>query len=259
MKRRGVMTQMIRVRRNELQIDNLRRKYSEGSLRPRDVIVPLYESIRSTAIEPVWTYLLPRDHVDAQLKDLDGKTPADLPLYGIPFAIKDNFDLAGHPTTAGCPEFAYTPASTAPVVDKLIQAGAILIGKTALDQFATGTTGTRSPYGPCPSALDPEYVAGGSSSGSAAAVGAGLVSFSLGTDTAGSGRIPAALNGIVGLKPTRGLVSIRGIVPACRSIDCVAVFTQTTSASSKVTTKRRPIRGRPARHPDRLRGDWQTP
>jgi allophanate hydrolase len=142
----------------------------------------------------------------------------------VPFAIKDNFDVTGLPTTAACPDFGYLPSRTAPVVARLLDAGAMLIGKTNLDQFATGLTGTRSPYGACESVFGGGLIAGGSSSGSAVAVAAGLVSFALGTDTAGSGRVPAALNGIVGLKPTRGLLSTSGVVPACRSLDCVSVF-----------------------------------
>jgi allophanate hydrolase len=147
-----------------------------------------------------------------------------LPLFGIPFAVKDNIDVAGMPTTAACPAFAYTPSETAPVVLQLLSAGAVLVGKTNLDQFATGLVGTRSPYGVPRNLFDARYIPGGSSSGSAVAVAAGLVSFALGTDTAGSGRVPAAFNNIVGLKPTRGLVSTRGVVPACKSLDCVSVF-----------------------------------
>jgi allophanate hydrolase len=160
----------------------------------------------------------------AQAAALDGKDPASLPLYGVPFAVKDNIDVAGLPTTAGCPAFAYTPSVSAPVVAALEAAGAMLVGKTNLDQFATGLVGVRSPHGVPRNVLDPSRIPGGSSSGSAVAVAAGLVAFALGTDTAGSGRVPAMANGIVGLKPTRGLVSTCGVVPACRSLDCVSVF-----------------------------------
>ena len=138
--------------------------------------------------------------------------------------MKDNIDCAGLPTTAACPAFAYTPARNAHVVERLLAAGAILLGKTNLDQFATGLVGTRSPYGAPRSVFDSRYISGGSSSGSAVAVAAGLVAFALGTDTAGSGRVPAAYNNIVGVKPTRGLLSTRGVVPACRSLDCVSIF-----------------------------------
>src|SRR5262249_25554390 len=151
-----------------------------------------------------------------------------LPLYGIPIAVKDNIDVAGMPTTAGCPAFAYQPKQDATAVARLRHAGAIVIGKTNLDQFATGLVGVRSPYGVPRRALDPKLIPGGSSSGSAVAVAAGLVPLALGTDTAGSGRVPAMLNNIVGLKPSLGLVSTFGVVPACRTLDCVSVFALTT-------------------------------
>ncbi len=149
---------------------------------------------------------------------------AAFPLFGLPFAVKDNIDVAGMPTTAGCPAFAYVPERSATVVERLEAAGAMLVGKTNLDQFATGLVGTRSPYGIPSNPFDGRYIPGGSSSGSATAVARGLVSFALGTDTAGSGRIPAGFNGIVGLKPTFGVVSAAGVVPACRSLDCVSIF-----------------------------------
>ena len=142
----------------------------------------------------------------------------------IPFAVKDNIDVAGLPTTAACPDYAYVPERSAPVVERLLAAGAILIGKTNLDQFATGLVGVRTPYPVPKNALDPDLVPGGSSSGSAVAVARGLVGFALGTDTAGSGRVPAALNNIVGLKPSLGAISARGVVPACRTLDCVSIF-----------------------------------
>lgn len=152
-------------------------------------------------------------------------TGEKLPLAGVPFAVKDNIDVAGLPTTAGCPAFSYLPCATASVVQRLLDAGAILIGKTNLDQFATGLTGTRSPYGALGAVYNREYVSGGSSSGSAVAVAAGLVGFALGTDTAGSGRVPAGFNHLVGLKPTKGRWSTRGLVPACRTLDCITIFT----------------------------------
>jgi allophanate hydrolase len=159
---------------------------------------------------------------------------ARMPLFGIPFAVKDNIDVAGLPTTAACPAFAYTPACSAAVVERLEAAGAILVGKTNLDQFATGLVGTRSPYGVPRNPFHRDYIPGGSSSGSAVAVAAGLVSFTLGTDTAGSGRVPAAFNNITGLKPTRGLVSTSGVVPACRSLDCVSIFAPTAADAAAV-------------------------
>ncbi len=153
---------------------------------------------------------------------------ASLPLFGIPFVAKDNIDAAGLPTTAACPDYAYLPQRSATVVERLEAAGAILVGKANLDQFATGLVGVRSPYGTPRNSIDARIVPGGSSSGSATAVAAGLATFSLGTDTAGSGRVPAGLNNLVGLKPTGGLVSTRGVVPACRTLDCVSVFALTT-------------------------------
>ncbi len=160
----------------------------------------------------------------AQAMQAGGQTPRDLPLYGVPFVVKDNIDVAGWPTTAACPAYAYTAAEDAEVVRRLRQAGAIVVGKANLDQFATGLVGTRSPHGAVPNSFDPRYVSGGSSSGSASVVARGWVPFSLGTDTAGSGRVPAAFNNIVGLKPTLGWFSGRGAVPACRTLDCISVF-----------------------------------
>ena len=155
---------------------------------------------------------------------LQASGPEDKALWGIPFVVKDNIDVAGLPTTAACPAFAYRPAKSAFVVEKLERAGAVVIGKTNLDQFATGLVGVRSPYGVPRNALRPDLIPGGSSAGSATAVGAGLVPFALGTDTAGSGRAPAALNGIVGLKPSLGALSASGVVPACRTLDTISVF-----------------------------------
>jgi allophanate hydrolase len=158
--------------------------------------------------------------------DADGSL-AERPLYGVPVAIKDNIDVAGLPTTAACPAFAYTPAKDATCVARLKRAGALVIGKTNLDQFATGLVGVRTPYGIARNLFDPALIPGGSSSGSAIAVAAGLVPLALGTDTAGSGRVPAALSNIVGLKPSLGLVSTAGVVPACRTLDCVSVLALT--------------------------------
>ena len=156
------------------------------------------------------------------------------PLWGVPFAVKDNIDVAGLSTTAACPEFAYTPSTSATVVERLVAAGAIVIGKTNLDQFATGLVGVRTPYGVARNPFDPAFIPGGSSSGSGVAVATGLVSFALGTDTAGSGRVPAAFTNIVGLKPTKGLISTKGVVPACRSLDCVSVFALTAADAAAV-------------------------
>lgn len=179
------------------------------------------------AVQPaVWITRISGDEVLAMARAVDARIAAGeyLPLAGVPFAIKDNIDLAGIPTTAGCPDFAYVPKDTAGVVARLIAAGAVPMGKTNLDQFATGLNGTRSPYGAPACVTNRAYVSGGSSSGSAVAVAAGLVPIALGTDTAGSGRVPAAFNGLIGFKPTKGRWSTAGLVPACRSLDCITVF-----------------------------------
>ncbi len=214
-----------------LDINTLAEAYQRSAFTPRDIVRTVYARVRAAADNPVWINL--RNEVDAlrHAEDLHARAAQDgaaqLPLYGIPFAVKDNIDVAGVPTTAACAEFSYVPEATATVVQRLERAGAIYIGKTNLDQFATGLTGTRSPYGVCHNAFDTRYIAGGSSSGSALAVAFGQVSFALGTDTAGSGRVPAAFNNIVGLKPTRGVLSTLGVVPACRSLDCISVFALT--------------------------------
>jgi allophanate hydrolase len=160
--------------------------------------------------------------------------PSLLPLWGIPFAVKDNIDVAGLDTTAACPAFAYRAGKDATVVARLRAAGALVLGKTNLDQFATGLNGTRSPYGVPRSVFNADYVSGGSSSGSAVAVAAGLVPFALGTDTAGSGRVPAAFNNIVGIKPTPGLLSATGVVPACRSLDCVSILSASVADGVRI-------------------------
>ena len=210
--------------------------YAEGSRTPAAVLRELYVTLARRGNDHVWIHVLPIEDALRQLEDAEGRhrTGAALPLFGVPFAIKDNIDVAGHPTTAGCPAFAYKPEVTATVVRRLREAGAILVGKTNLDQFATGLTGARSPYGALSSVFDPEYIAGGSSSGSAVAVAARLVAFALGTDTAGSGRVPAAFNGIAGLKPTRGLLSTAGVMPACRSLDCVSILARTVEDAARV-------------------------
>ena len=207
-----------------LDIVALRSGYTAGHFTPHAVIDLVLARIAAQPNRNAWISVLPRERLLAYADTLSGRNLKHLPLYGIPFAIKDNIDLADTPTTAGCPDFAYTPEQSAYAVQRLIDAGAIPIGKTNLDQFATGLVGTRSPYGACENAFKGEYISGGSSSGSAVSVAVGQVSFSLGTDTAGSGRVPAAFNNLVGVKPTRGLVSTGGVVPACRSLDCVSVF-----------------------------------
>ncbi len=214
-------------------IASLQAAYATGTLTPTALAE---EIIRRTADDPnrVWIARLSDDAIFAYAKVLEGKDPATLPLYGIPFTIKDNIELAGVPTTAGCREYAYTPDKHAHVVQRLIDAGAIPIGKTNLDQFATGLNGTRSPYGACRNAFNPEYISGGSSSGSAVAVALGYCSFALGTDTAGSGRVPAAFNNLVGHKPSLGWLSATGLVPACRSLDTISVFALTAEDAEAV-------------------------
>ncbi|MDX6766781.1 MAG: amidase family protein [Candidatus Methylacidiphilales bacterium] len=181
-----------------------------------------YEKIAADGRFNAWITLVP---LEENLRRLESLSPS-LPLYGKTFAVKDNIDVAGLPTTAACPGYAYTPNTSNPVVQALLNAGALCLGKTNMDQFATGLVGTRSPHGAVKNALAEEFISGGSSSGSAVAVARGHVDFALGTDTAGSGRVPAAFNGLVGTKPTRGLLSTRGVVPACRSLDCVTFFTK---------------------------------
>jgi len=211
-----------------LNMGSLRDLYRSGQAKPCDVVAALFDRIGSAPPDPVWISLVPREAAIARARALGREPMATArPLYGMPFAIKDNIDWAGLPTTAGCPGYAYSPARTATVVEALEGAGAILIGKTNLDQFATGLVGTRSPYGACSSVFDARYISGGSSSGSAVAVASELVTFALGTDTAGSGRVPAAFNNLVGLKPTRGLLSTLGVVPACRTLDCVSILAST--------------------------------
>jgi allophanate hydrolase len=198
-----------------------------------DSILEVYRRIETNAANPVFIHLVAKAKALERAREVE-KLPRELPLWGRIFAVKDNIDVEGLPTTAACAAFTYTPERTATSVRKLLDAGAILIGKTNMDQFATGLAGTRSPYGACRNAFDPAYISGGSSSGSAVAVALGMASFALGTDTAGSGRVPAAFNGLVGLKPTRGIVSTSGVVPACRSLDCVSVFAPTCTEALQV-------------------------
>ena len=209
-----------------LEVASLSAAFASGRLRPAAVLRAVFERVRERGKSPIWIELVAPERAFAQLEraELARDAGEQLPLLGIPFAVKDNLDVAGMPTTAACPSFSYVARKDARVVERLTRAGAILVGKTNMDQFATGLVGTRSPYGAGTNAFDARYIAGGSSSGSALAVAHGLVSFALGTDTAGSGRVPAAFNNVVGLKPTRGLVSARGVVPACRTLDCVSVF-----------------------------------
>ncbi|GDY72782.1 hypothetical protein SAV31267_022670 [Streptomyces avermitilis] len=188
-----------------------------------------YARVAAVDRPEIWIDLRSRADVEAEAAVTDERVAAGqrLPLAGRLFAVKGNIDVHGLATTAGCPAYAYLPEADAPAVARLRAAGAIVLGTTNLDQFATGLVGTRSPYGAVRGAYDPARISGGSSAGSAVAVALGIVDFALGTDTAGSGRVPAAFNGIVGLKPTRGLVPTTGTVPACASLDCVTVFART--------------------------------
>ncbi|MEO8598027.1 MAG: allophanate hydrolase [Candidatus Solibacter sp.] len=212
----------------KLDLGSLRELYKSGAAAPSDVIAMIYDRMGTQPLGPVWINVVPREKALSRARKLERDPVGPVrPLYGVPFAVKDNIDLVGLPTTAACPGYAYTPGRSASVVQALVDAGAIPVGKTNMDQFATGLVGTRSPHGAPSSVYDERYISGGSSSGSAVAVASGLASFALGTDTAGSGRVPAAFNGLIGLKPTRGMLSTRGVVPACRSLDCISIFSLT--------------------------------
>ncbi|HEX7873417.1 MAG TPA: allophanate hydrolase [Sphingobium sp.] len=209
--------------------------YASGAWTPDGLVAALSQRIDAT--DPaVFITRTPPAMLDAAIAALVARAPEpnSLPLWGVPFAVKDNIDVAGLPTTCACPDYDRLPDADATVVAKLVEAGAIMLGKTNLDQFATGLNGTRSPYGAPRSVFNDAYISGGSSSGSAVAVAAGVVSFALGTDTAGSGRVPAALNNIVGIKPTPGLFSTTGLVPACRSLDCITVFALSVADGGEV-------------------------
>jgi allophanate hydrolase len=214
-----------------LDLTTLERLYAANTLKPSDVVRAVYR--RLDQFDHVWIARTPQGQALARAAEVE-RTCRGRPLYGLPFAVKDNIDVADMPTTAACKEFAYKPTRSATVVDRLLRAGAILIGKTNLDQFATGLVGVRSPYGPVANPFNSRYLAGGSSSGSAVAVAGGMVSFALGSDTAGSGRVPAGFNNIIGFKPTRGVLSCAGVVPACRTLDCVSLMTLTCADAQKV-------------------------
>lgn len=230
-----------------LDLASLKAAYAAG-LSPLDAVEEIIARRKASDDPAIFITMTPDDELRAAARELLARAPGpnSLPLWGIPFAVKDNIDVAGLPTTAGCPAFAYHPEEDATLVARLKAAGAIVIGKTNLDQFATGLNGTRSPHGAPRSVFDRNYVSGGSSSGSAVAVASGLASFSLGTDTAGSGRVPAAFNNLVGIKPTPGLVPNVGVVPACRSVDVVTVFAATVGDGIAV---RKVMEGYDARDP----------
>ncbi len=226
---------------NPYPISTLTQRYAAGDLMPSQTVQTLLETLALSDRPEVWIHRLPQEALQARARELEqqanefgGALQERFPLYGIPFAVKDNIDVAGLPTTVACPEFAYVARENAYVVQRLLDAGAILVGKTNLDQFATGLVGVRSPYGAVRNAVDERYVSGGSSSGSAVAVALGYVAFALGTDTAGSGRVPAGFNGIVGLKPSLGLLSSRGVVPACRSVDTLSIFAADAASAWQV-------------------------
>jgi allophanate hydrolase len=222
------------LRARSLAICDLAAAYRNGHTTPVDVVNVIYDRIDACSDRAIWISLLSRERALERATKLSSADPASMPLYGVPFALKDNMDFAGAQTTAACPAYAYTAQASAPVIERAIRAGAIPIGKTNLDQFATGLVGVRSPYGACGNSFNPHYISGGSSAGSAVAVALGLASFSLGTDTAGSGRVPAAFNNLIGLKPSLGRLSIRGIVPCSRSIDAVSILATTAEDAARV-------------------------
>ena len=217
-----------------LTLSGLRRAFQQERLQPRDLVSELRARADAASERNAWIHRLTDAELAPYIDGLASRKSTESPLWGVPFAIKDNIDVEGVPTTAGCPDYAYTPERSAAVVQRLVDAGAIPLGKTNMDQFATGLVGTRTPYGATRNAVDPSYIAGGSSSGSAVAVKLGLAAFALGTDTAGSGRVPAAFNELVGFKPSRGWWSTRGVVPACRTLDCVSVFANTVADARAV-------------------------
>jgi allophanate hydrolase len=222
----------------DLSIDvaTLSAEYRANQTDLRRVVREVHDRLEAYGDPALFIHVLGVEDFERQIQEIEcvRDRGGALPLYGIPFAVKDNIDLSGVPSTAACPDFAYVAAASATVVRRLMAAGAICVGKTNLDQFATGLVGTRSPYGTPRNPFEARYIPGGSSSGSAVAVAAGIVSFALGTDTAGSGRVPAAFNNIIGLKPTRGLLSTAGVVPACRSLDCVSIFALTCNDAATV-------------------------
>lgn len=225
---------MLFMEEKHLTIASVKAAYQSGEKTPTGLMQEIIEKAKKYSDKNIWIIEPDMERIRPYIEKLGKMDFGKKPLWGIPFAIKDNIDLAGTPTTAGCKAYTYVPEESATVVDRLIKAGAIPIGKTNLDQFATGLVGTRSPYGEVSNALKPELISGGSSSGSAVSVALGMACFSLGTDTAGSGRVPAALNHLTGFKPTCGAWPLKGVVPACASLDCVTVFADSVEEAMKV-------------------------
>ena len=217
-----------------LTIPSLQQQYSRGSLSPLMVVEAIIAEIKTRGDDGIWIHALPAKELRSRAYFLETSTDRNLSLWGIPFSVKDCIDIAGQPTSAGCPGFVYTATHTNPTVQKILDAGGILIGKTNLDQFATGLVGIRTGYTVPHNAFSKDYIPGGSSSGSALSVAAGLVSFSLGTDTGGSGRVPAGFNNIVGLKPTKGVLSTAHTVEACKTLDCISIFALTAEDAQVV-------------------------
>lgn len=207
----------------DMTLAGVKAQYASG-ISPVQLMSKLRQEAERYSDRNIFIHLITEEELAPWIEALMKTDPESKPLWGVPFVIKDNIDLAGIPTTAACEAFAYTPSTSATVVQRLLDQGALPLGKANLDQFATGLNGTRSPWGPCGNSFDKSLISGGSSAGSAVAVALGLASFSLGTDTAGSGRVPACFNNLVGVKPSRGLLSARGVVPACKSLDCVSIF-----------------------------------
>ncbi|WP_299569534.1 allophanate hydrolase [uncultured Williamsia sp.] len=208
--------------------------HRSGTVSPTVTAARVADAIAEAGDDGTWLYTVPADDLIAAAAALEQRADRDtLPLYGVPFGVKDSIDVAGVPTTLSCPDYAYTASTTAPAVQRLLDAGALFVGKTNLDQFATGLNGTRTPYTVPRSVYGDDLISGGSSSGSARAVALGQVPFAVATDTAGSGRVPAALNGVIGLKPSRGLISTVGLVPACRSLDCITVMARSVDDADR--------------------------
>jgi allophanate hydrolase len=218
-----------------LDLTRLSAAYAAGTCSPLRLIDALLPRLEASDQDAVWITRTTAEALRARAAALEALPASERgPLWGVPFAVKDNIDVAGVPTTAACPDYRYTPERSATAVERMLAAGAIMVGKTNLDQFATGLVGVRTPYGTARNPFDPTFVPGGSSSGSGVAVASGLVSFAFGTDTAGSGRVPAAFTNIVGVKPTKGMIPTSGVVPACRSLDCISIFALTSGDAASV-------------------------